>query len=162
MRERVHAQRRKSHAGIAECGRDHETGEAEAGREVACQKLQQRSQRQVADDQQRTCDDHHRHVALERDPEHSLQDERHRQHDDEENSEQGRKLACERDDRIAARAGEPGAHAAPAKLGAYGVAGGERDDHVDHHREQRTQQELRVILLWVDEHDRLGDQSADA
>ena len=162
LRERVHAQGRKSHARIAERGRDDEAGEAEAGREVAHQKLQQRPQRQVADDEQRTRDDHHRHVALEGNPEHALQYERHRQHDDEKNPEQGRKLAGERDDWVAARAGEPGAHAAPAKLGADRVGGGERDDHVDDHRQQRAQQELRVVRLRIDQHDRLGDKRSDA
>ena len=53
LRERVHAEDRKSHAGIAERGRDDEAGEAEPGREVAHQELQQGSERQIADDQQR-------------------------------------------------------------------------------------------------------------
>ena len=79
-----------------------------------------------------------------------------------ENPEQGRKLARQRDDRVAARAGEPAAHAAPAELGADRVAGGERDDDVEDHRQQRAQQELRVIPLRVDQHDRLRDQRADA
>ena len=95
LRKSVHAQHRKSHAGVAECGRDHEAGEAEAGREVAHQELHQRSQRQVADDQQRACSHHHRHVALERNPEQSFQDERHRQHDDEEDQRTGAQ-ACPR------------------------------------------------------------------
>ena len=43
----------KSHAGIAECRRDDEAGEAKPGREVAHQELQQRAERQIADDQQR-------------------------------------------------------------------------------------------------------------
>ena len=136
----------KSDAGIAECRRDDEAGEAEPGREVAHQKLQQRAERQIGDDQQRCRGNDHRHIALERDSEQSLQDQRHRQHDDEEDREQRRELAGERDDRIAARAGEPRAHAAPPELGADRIAGGERDDHVDDHRQQRAQQELRVVL----------------
>ncbi len=162
MRKRVHAQQRKSHARVAECGRDHETGEAEPGREVEHQELHQRPQRQVADDQQASCGHHHRQVALERNPEQSLQNERRRQHDDEENQEQRRELAGERDDRVATRAGEPGAHAAPAELGADGVAGGERDDHMGDHRQQRAQQKLRVVPLRIDQHDRLGNERPDA
>ena len=104
----------------------------------------------------------HRHVALERDAEQSLQDQRHRQHDEEEDREQRRELARERDDRIAARAGEPGAHAAPPELGADRIAGGERDDDMDDHRQQRAQQELGVVLLRIDQHDRFGDQRPDA
>ena len=77
-------------------------------------------------------------------------------------SEQGRQLAGERNDRVAARAGEPGAHAAPAELGADRVAGGERDDHMGDHRQQRAQQELRVVPLRIDQHDRLGDERPDA
>ena len=155
-------ERRKSDAGVAERRRDDEAGQAEADREVAHQKLQQRAQCQIADDQQRSRDDHHRHIALERDPEQSLQNQRHRQHDDEEDREQRRKLARQRDDRVAARAGEPGAHAAPAELGANRVAGGDRDDHMQHHRQQRAQQELGVVPLRVDQHDGLGDERADA
>ncbi len=161
LRERVHAQDRKSYAGIAEGRRHDEAGKPEPSRKVARQKLQQRSKRQVADDQQHAGGDHHRHIALERDLEQSLQDQRHRQHDDDEDREQGRELARQRDDRIAAGAGEPGAHAAPPELGAHCVAGGDRDDHVDHHRQQRAQQKLRVVPLRVDQHDRLGDERPD-
>ena len=51
--------------------------------------------------------------------------------------------------------------AAPAKFRADRIAGGERDDHVDDHRQQRAQQELRVVPLRIDEHDRLGDERSD-
>jgi len=74
----------------------------------------------------------------------------------------GRKLACERNERVAARAGEPSAHAAPAKFGAHRVAGSEPDDHMDDHRQQRAQQELCVVRLRIDQHDRLGDERPDA
>ena len=159
--KRVHAQNWKSDAREAERGRDDDAGEAQADREVAHQKLQQRSQRQVGDDQQHSRGDHHEGVAPERDPEQPLQNERHHQHDDDEDREQGCKLARQCDDRVAARAGEPVAHAAPAELGANRVAGGQRDAHMEHHRQQRTQQELGVIPLRVDQHDGLGDERSD-
>ena len=162
LRERVHAQDRKTHAGVAEGGGDDEPGETEPGGEVAHQQLHQRAQREVADDQQRSRGDHHRHVALERDFEQPLQDQRYRQHDDEEDGEQRCQLARQRHDRVAARAGEPGAHAAAPELGAHRIAGGEPDDRMDDHREQRAQQELGVVLLRVHQHDRLGDQRPDA
>ena len=161
LREGVHAEHGKSDAGVAECRGDNEAGEAEPGREVAHQELQQRAQRQIADDQQRARGDHHGHVALERDLEQALQQQRHRQHDQEEDREQRRKLARQRDDRIAAGAGEPGAHAATAELGADRIAGGERDHHMDDHRQQRTQQELGIVPLRIDQHDRFGDQRPD-
>ena len=162
LRERVHPEGGKADAGIAERRRDDEAGQAETSREVAHQKLHQRAQCQIADDQQRRRNDDHRHVALERNPEQSLQNERHRQHDDEENPEQRRELAGQRHDRIAARASEPGAHAAAAELGAHRIAGRDRDDHMQHHRQQRAQQKLGVVPLRIDQNDGLGDERADA
>ena len=162
MRKRVHPEGGKADAGIAERRRDDEAREAETDREVAHQKLHQRAQCQIADDQQRRRNDDHRHVALERNPEQPLQNERHRQHDDEENPEQRRELARQRHDRVAARASEPGAHAAAAELGAHRIAGGDRDDHMQHHRQQRAQQKLGVVPLRIDQHDGLGDERADA
>ena len=90
--------------------------------------------------------DHHRQVALEGNFQHALQEQRHGQHDQKEDREQRRELAGQRDDRIAAGAFEPGAHAAPAELGADRIAGGERDHHMDDGRQQRAQQELRIVL----------------
>ena len=162
LRERVHPERGKADAGVAERRRDDEARQAETSREVAHQKLHQRAQCQIADDQQRRRNDDHRHIAFERDPEQSLQNERHRQHDDEENPEQRRELARQRHDRVAACASEPGAHAAAAELGAHRIAGGNRDDHVQHHRQQRAQQKLGVVPLRVDQNDGLGDERADA
>jgi hypothetical protein len=52
--------------------------------------------------------------------------------------------------RVAARAGEPSAHTAPAELGANRVTSGQRNDHVDDHRQKPTQEELRIVLLRVD------------
>ena len=104
----------------------------------------------------------HRHIALERNAEQSLQDDRHQQHDDEEDAEQRRELAGECHNRVAARASEPGAHAAAVELGAYRIAGGDRDDHVHHHRQQRAQQKLCVVPLRIDQHDGLSDERADA
>src|SRR6476646_10057393 len=48
------------------------------------------------------------------------------------------------------------------KLRADRITGGDGDDDVDHDRQQRAQQELRIIALRVDEHDRLGGQRSDA
>ena len=77
LRERVHPERGKADAGVAERRRDDEARQAETNREVAHQKLHQRAQCQIADDQQRRRNDDHRHIAFERDPEQSLQNERH-------------------------------------------------------------------------------------
>ena len=161
LREGVHAEDRKTHAGVAERRGDDEPGDAEPGGEVSHQKLKQRGQREIADDQQRARGDHHDHVALERDLEQAFEYQRHRQHDDEEDGEQRCKLARQRDDRIAAGAGEPGAHAAAAELGADRIAGGERDHRMDDHRKQRTQQELGIVPLRVHQHDGFGDQRPD-
>jgi len=76
QRKGVHAQNWKSDSGVAERGRYDEASETQPGREIAHQKLHQRSQGQVADDQQHCGNDHHRRVALERDPEQPLQDQR--------------------------------------------------------------------------------------
>jgi hypothetical protein len=51
LRERVHPEGGKADAGIAECRRDDEAGEAETNREVTHQKLHQRAQCQITDDQ---------------------------------------------------------------------------------------------------------------
>ena len=162
MSKRVHPEGGKPRACIPKRRRDNDAGEAKAGREVAHQKLHQRAQRQIADDQQRPGNHNHRHVAFEPNSEQTLQNERLRQRHDEENPEQRRKLAGECHNRVAARAGEPGAHAAAAELGAHRIAGGDRDDHVQHHRQQRAQQKPRVVPLRIDQHDGLGDERADA
>jgi len=156
--ERIHAKYRKPHAGVSERRRDDDAGEAEAGREVAHEQLQQRAKGKVADDQQRSGDYHHEQIAFERDPEPSLQDQGLRQHDKEEDHEQRRKLPRERHDRISARACEPITHAAAIKLGSHRIAGRERDDHVDDHRQKGAQQELGVVFLRVHQHDRLRHQ----
>jgi hypothetical protein len=65
LRERIHPESGKADARIAERRRDNDTGEAQAGREVAHQKLQQGAQCQIAGDQQRPSSQNHRHVALE-------------------------------------------------------------------------------------------------
>src|SRR5262249_20113221 len=75
--------------------------------------------------------------------------------------EQRGELAQQCHDRIAASASEPGAHAAAAKLGPNCVAGGDRDNDVNHDRQQCAQQELGVVPLWVDQYDRFRDQRAD-
>jgi hypothetical protein len=49
-----------------------------------------------------------------------------------------------------------------AELGPHRIAGRNGDDHVDHHRQQRAEQELRVVALRVDQRDDLGDERPDA
>ena len=96
-----------------------------------------------------------RQVSLEGDLQHALQEERLGQHDQEEDAEQRRELAGQRDDRIASGAFEPGPRVAAAEFGADRIACGERDHHMDDRRQQRAQQELRIVLLRIDERDGL-------
>ena len=160
--ERIHSEHGKSHAGIAKGRRDHDAGQPKPGREVAHQELQERTQRQIADQEQRRGNDDHCHIALEGDAEQPFQDQRHRQHDHEKDRKQRRELPGERHDRIATGAGEPGAHATTAKFGADRIAGGDRHDHMHDHRQQRSQQELGIIPLRIDQHDGFGGQRTDA
>jgi hypothetical protein len=87
--------------------------------------------------------DHRRRVTFERGPERALNDQRRGEHDEKKDSKQVRKLAGKCNDRIAARARKPPAHAASLELDADRVAGGERDHDVHNHRQQRTQRDLR-------------------
>src|SRR5262249_56821013 len=52
-------------------------------------------------------------------------------------------------------------HVTPAELGAHRVAGRECDDHVDHHRQQRAEQKLRVVARRVDQYDCFGNERPD-
>jgi hypothetical protein len=106
--------------------------------------------------------DDQRRVAPELDIEHPLKDQGDRQHDEKEDREQRGELAGERDDRIAARAFEPGAHAAPSELGADRITGREHNNDVNDHRKQRAQQELGVIAPWIDQRDGFGDERTEA
>ena len=160
--KRVHGKRWKCDAGVAEGRRCDEAGEAKPGRKVADQELQQSSERQIGDDKERRRGNDHRHIALEGNVQQPLENQRHRQHDQEEDCEQRRELAGERDTRVPTRAGEPGAYAAPPEFGADRVASGERDDHVNDGGQQSAQQELGIICLGVGQHDRLGNERSDA
>ena len=125
---------------------------------IAGQELQQGAERQIGNDQEGARGDHQRQVSPEGDLQHALQEERLDQHDQEEDAEQRRELADQRDDRIAAGAFEPGPRVAAAEFGADRIARGQRDHHMDDRRQQRAQQELRIVLLRIDERDGLRGQ----
>ena len=158
LRKRIHADRGKADARVAECRRGNEARKSEPRRQVAGQELQQGAQRQVGNNQEGASGDHQRHVSPEGDLQHALQEERLDQHDQEEDAEQRRELAGQRDDRIATGAFEPGPRVATAEFGADGIACGERDHHMDDRRQQRAQQELRIVLLRIDKRDGLAGQ----
>ncbi len=88
QRERIHRQDGKADARETKRGRHHETGQAEPGREVAHQELQQGAQREITDDEKRARGHDHGDIAAERDAEQPLENERHDQHDDKEDREQ--------------------------------------------------------------------------
>ena len=101
---------------------------------------------------------HHRHIAPEGNLQNSLQNKRLCQHDEEKDDKQRRKLAHERDDRIATGAFKPGPRVSPTKFRADRIACRERDHHMNDHRQQGAEQELRVVFLRIDEHNRLARQ----
>ena len=115
----------------------------------------------MSDNQERTCGHHQRYVSPEGDLQHSLQEERLSQHDQEEDTEQRRELADQRDDRIAAGAFEPLSRVAAAEFRSDRIARRERDHHMDDRRQQRAQQELRIVLLRVDQRDGLPGHRSD-
>ncbi len=80
-------------------------------------------------------------------------------HDDEE-AEQRHELADERDQRATARGPHPRAFAPAREFRADGVACGQRHDDVQHGRQDRAQQELRVIQRRVRENILLGNEGA--
>ena len=73
-------------------------------------------------------------------------------HHDEEDAEIGRELADKRRERTAAGRRQPFAHAARAELRADRIAAGDRDHDVQHGRQDRPQQELRVVQGGIGEH----------
>ena len=126
------------------------------------QRLQQGAKAtDTGNDQQAAGSDQQRQVSFEGDFQHAFENERLGQHDQHKDAEQWRELAGERDDRIASGAFEPGPRVATAEFGANGIAGGERDHDMDDGRQQRAQQELRVILLRIDQRDGLRTQRSD-
>ena len=161
LRKGIHADRGKADAGVAECGRGKEARKSQPRRQVAGQELQQGAERQVGNDQEGASGDHQRQVSPEGDLQHALQEERLNQHDQEEDAEQRRELAGQRDDRIASGAFEPGPRVATAEFGSDGIACGERDHHMDDRRQQRAEQELRIVLLRIDKRDGLRGQRSD-
>ncbi len=151
----------KSDAGIAERGRDEQAGQSQSRREVAGQELQQRAERQMGDDQQRG----RRPPISGRSPLNGISSTPSRNSGSasmirKKMHKQRRQLAGQRDDRIAAGAFQPGPRVAAAEFGADRIARGERDHHMDDHRQQRAQQELGVVLLRIDQRDGLAGQRA--
>ena len=69
-----------------------------------------------------------------------------------------RELARERRGRPPARCVEPFRQAAVTELRTDAIAAGDRDQHVQHRRQQRAQQELRIIGLRIDERITLDDE----
>ena len=153
LREGIHADRWKADACVTECRGGEEARKSEPGRQVADQELQQGAHRQIGNNQQGAGGDHQRQVSPEGDLQHALQKQRLGQHDQEEDTEQRRELAGQGCDRIATGTFEPGPRVATAEFGADGIAGGERDHHMDDRRQQRTQQELGIVLLRIDKRD---------
>ena len=74
----------------------------------------------------------------------------------------GSSLPSKRDQRAAAGAAQPGAQAAPRELGADRIAGGDRDDDVEHGRHHRAQQKPGVVERGVGQHVLLDDERAAA
>ena len=134
LRERVHAEGRKSHAGEAERRRDDQAGDAQSGQQVARQQLQQRAQRQIADDKEPCCCNDHGHITSEFESEPSLHDQRHSQHHQREDDEQGHELSGDGNDWVAASARQPGAHASPSELGTHRVTRAHSNHDVQHSR----------------------------
>ena len=103
---------------------------------------------------------HHQGVAPERHPEEAVNDAGVDDHHQNEDAEQRRELADERGQRAAAGGAQPGAQAAARELGADRIAGGDRDDDVEDVRQDRAQQELRVVQRRIGEHILFDDERA--
>ena len=78
----------------------------------------------------------------------------------EEHREQGQQLARQGDEPAAAGAAQPGAPAAARELRADGVAGGDRDHHVEHGRHDGADQERGIVGGGVGQNILLDQQGA--
>ena len=156
--EYVHRQHRKADARKAEGRRADDAGQAEPEGEVADEKLEQRSERQIGDDQQCRGGPDQDRIAAERDLEQAMDDAEARSHHDEEDAEIGCELADKGQERAAAGGRQPLAHAACPEFRADSITCGDGDDDVKHRGQDRAQQELGVVQRRVGEHILLDDE----
>ena len=102
----------------------------------------------------------HDGIAAKRDGVQSVQNDGDDDLHDDEEAEQGHELADQRDQRTPARRAQPRALAPARELRADGVARRQRHDDVQHGRQDRAQQELRVVQSRVRENVLLGNKGA--
>ena len=158
--EAAHRDQREADAGKPKGRVAYDGGEAHARREIAHQQLKQTAEREIGNHQERGARSHDQGVAPERHAEEAVNNHGVDDHHQNEDAEQRRELADERRQRAAAGGAQPSAQAAPRELGADRIAGGDGDNDVEDVRQDRSQQELRVIQRRIGEHIFFDDERA--
>ena len=160
LREAVHRKDGKSDAGEAESRRAEYAGQTEPHRQLPDEKLEQRAQSEIGEQQQTGGRAHQDGVAAERHGEDAVNDAGSHDHHQQEYAEQGHQLADESRERAAAGGREPRSPAARRELRADGISGRNRRDDVKNRGQDGAEQKLRVVQRGIGEDVLLDDQAA--